>query len=155
MQVLDIIMRIVHIGSAVLMGGGIALLVMAVLPALRQVGDEQRRLVLEATRRRFVPLMHGALTLLIISGVYNWWRNTPTYRLLKEAEASAAFGTIHGLLGLKVIAAALLIVFLVLFGIRARRGEAGRWLVTSLLVIAAVIIMAAVVRALRLYAIGL
>ncbi len=149
MATLDVVMRIVHLLGAVLLAGGLAFAVLVLSPATRVLDDQFRRSLMQMVRRRFVPVIHAAAGALLLSGIYNWWRNVETYRLVKE-QSVAAYGALQGLLGLKVLLAIVALVVLFMQGARREHDRPQRGWAITLAMTVVVIVLAAVVRHLRL-----
>jgi uncharacterized membrane protein len=65
------IVQWVHLVAAVAGVGGMAFLLVVLLPSLRVLGDEQRNLLLRAVMGRFRWASWSAILLLLVSGLYN------------------------------------------------------------------------------------
>jgi uncharacterized membrane protein len=61
----------VHLVAAVVGVGGIAFLLVILLPSVQVLGDEQRNLLLKSVMGRFRWASWGAILLLLSSGLYN------------------------------------------------------------------------------------
>lgn len=96
------ILRIVHIGAAILAAGGAFFQLMALHPALAALSPEQRLPIREAVMDRWRKVVFICIALLLLSGLLN-------FMLFKLPELkpypSSIKGMYHGLFGLKVIAA--------------------------------------------------
>lgn len=152
---LDIIMRIAHILGAIILLGGIFYGLFGLMPSLHILDDDFRKRLIEIARKRFNRLLHPAIGLLLISGVYNWWRNMPTYQALKEAGEKTQYMMVHMLLGLKVLAAITMLIILFAQDTGRLRDKPGQWLKVNLALGVTVVILAAGVRWLRLQAMGI
>jgi uncharacterized membrane protein len=117
MVILDILMRWVHVVSAVLAVGG-AFFVWAVLPrGIDPLDSEQREAVFLRCRRGFKFVVHPAILGLLVSGVYNTIANWQWY--LVNPKLMHAFFGMHLLLALLVISISLWL----LAGREAKRGH--------------------------------
>jgi uncharacterized membrane protein len=82
MAILDVLMRYVHIMSAVLAVGGAFFLLVLLPGGLRLIDDPARRdEVLLKVRRAYKMTVHPAILGLLVSGVYNTIRLWPAYKL--------------------------------------------------------------------------
>ncbi|MAE61882.1 MAG: hypothetical protein CMJ49_11070 [Planctomycetaceae bacterium] len=115
MDILNIIMRILHVGGAVTLVGGLAFGALVLLPALRLTDDAYRKALLEIIGRRFIVALHAAMAALIFSGAYNWHLNFNTYAQLKTANKTQ-FMVLQGLLGLKVLLALIIFAWVIKSG---------------------------------------
>lgn len=146
MDILNILLRVLHVGSAIALLGGTLFFIVVMLPSLKVLDEGLRGSVLQVARKRFYRIAHPALLALLVTGFYNFYQNLEAYR-----KASAA---IHGLLGIKILLAlaVTLIVFAQTFGVL--KGCPKRWAVVNLAMGVAILILAAVVRSLRMGAAG-
>lgn len=147
MEILNIVMRVVHIGSAIALLGGTLFTLAALAPAVRLADEGLRESLTQTARKRFYRIAHPSILLLLLSGAYNWWRSMDVYR--------QADPMLHMLLGIKVLLA--MVIFAVLFAqaFGVLRGGAGRWTAVNLTLGAAIVVLAGVVRHLRLEAMGM
>jgi uncharacterized membrane protein len=143
MTILDILMRYVHISSAILAVGGMAYILVCLWPSMRLVDDTFRAAILELTGRRFSRLLHVAIAGMLISGIYNWIRLAGVY---------LDMGPIgNALIGTKVLVA--MIMFVIAWGRALKLIKGGRprmWLMINLHLGAVVILLGAVLRYYRL-----
>jgi uncharacterized membrane protein len=103
---LNVVVRWIHVTSAVVGVGGAAFLLWVLLPSARAVGPDAARPVLEIVYRRFRWLVRSVIALLLLSGAYN------LFVVIPRARALGSFKPVyHGLLGTKILLA------LALFGI--------------------------------------
>jgi uncharacterized membrane protein len=144
MEVLNVAMRVLHVVSAVMLVGGFAFLLVGMMPATKLLEENLRQQLIATARKKFYKISHAAITLLILTGVYNWMANTPIYR------EAANKGLLQGLLGTKSLLglAIAVILFAASAGVfKKQTGGEVKWIVILGVVI---IVMAAVVRHLRL-----
>ncbi len=98
---LQIVMRYIHIVSAIVAVGGMAFMLFCVLPAASLLEESQRGPFLANIHRRFTRVMWYCIAGLLVSGIFNWIVLAPAYR---QIGASA-----NALIGIKVLLA--LIIF--------------------------------------------
>lgn len=143
MNILDIVMRYLHIVSAILAVGGMSYVLICLLPSMRLVDETFQAALLELTSRRFNRLLQLAIAGLLISGVYNWMRLAEVYK---------AMGPVgNALIGTKVLLA--LVMFVIAWGRAIGLIQGGRprmWLMINVHLAAIVILLAAVLRFYRL-----
>ena len=99
---LALVMRLVHIGSAIVVAGGFVFYRLVLVPVLRQsISDEARAELSEPLMRRWKLFVHPTILLFLLSGFYNYLAVT---RFQHEGQ-----GIYHALFGIKFLLA--LIVF--------------------------------------------
>jgi uncharacterized membrane protein len=131
----------VHLISAVVGVGGIAFVLVVLLPSLRVLGDDQRTLLLKTVMGRFRWASWAAILLLLGSGLYN----------LRLRAWEAPWGTYWRFLTVKIflalcvfiISLLLTLPFPALDRVRAKRQL---WLSIALGIAAAVILISAYLR---------
>jgi hypothetical protein len=146
MDWLQVAIRILHIGSAMLVGGALAFQLLALQPALAALGDGERGVVRQRVAGRWWPVALLAIGLLLATGLTNYLLfRVPVYR-------GQAFAPLyHGLFGAKfLLALALFHVALVLTGPGPRferyRRRAGCWLTYGTLLLAGIVVLSAFLR---------
>lgn len=149
MAILDVVMRVLHILGAVVLIGGVGFMAVVLTPGLKLIDDQFRAALMHMIRKRFVPLIHGAVGALLISGIYNWWRNVEAYGAVRES-SRGAYGMLQGLLGMKVLLAVAAIVLLLMQGAKRGHEKPGRWWGAILWLTVVVLVMGSIVRHLRL-----
>jgi uncharacterized membrane protein len=107
MMILVILFRWLHVLSACLvLGGSVAM--RFVLPAgLSQLEGPAAEAAILACRRVFKRIVHSAVLLLLVSGIFNTWRNWATYTTSPLAQS--LWGT-HVMLAAVAIAIALYVL---------------------------------------------
>lgn len=146
MDLLQVILRIAHIGAAVVLAGGVVFQLIALQPALRSLDDPQRDRLRRLLAGRWYRVVMACIALLLISGLLNFLLyKLPDYRGQPSAPVY------HGLFGIKLLAAlALFHAALVpsLPGPRfdRYRARAGFWLAWATVLVALIVVMAAVMR---------
>jgi uncharacterized membrane protein len=105
MDALNILMRVLHILSAMVLAGGAVAWLCAAIPANDPLSDETRRKVGDAMARAWRPFVLLGTIGILVSGTYNFVAKSR--RMVLPASYHAFFG-IKVLLALHVIAALLL-----------------------------------------------
>lgn len=145
MDILQLVLRIVHIVAAVALGGALVYRVVALRPALRTL-DEGPRLALDAQlAQRWIGTVFAGAGLLLASGLLTFLLfRVPEYR---GRPSAAAY---HGLFGLKLLAGLLLLhaaAVLSLPGPRFASYRAGRfWPGYALALLVVVLVLGALLR---------
>jgi uncharacterized membrane protein len=102
--VLEIVMRYLHIGSAIVVVGGVTFMLACLLPGLRVWDDSFRQSLLTVMQKRFGRLVWLGIAGLIVSGVYNWILLQPLYDKIGPWA--------NALIGTKVLLALVLFTFI-------------------------------------------
>jgi len=136
MQILDVLSRIVHVGTAITLIGGSVFMLLVLMPAARQLsGDAHDKLASEIQSRwkKFVGI---GVVLFLVSGLYNYTQAIPDHK---------GDGLYHALIGTKILLA--MFVFFIAAALVGRsaklqpmRENRRKWL--TVLVLAAAIIIA-------------
>lgn len=147
MDILTVIIRILHVGSAIALLGGTLYALAVLLPATRLVDEGLRGSLLQLAQRRFYRVAHPAIVLLILTGAYNFWINLDAYREVGPIS--------HGLLGVKILLALAILGIIFAQTFRVLPGPPARWAALNLTMGTIIIIIAAIVRHLRLDAISI
>ena len=137
-----IVMRLIHVASAIVLVGGWVLLAYCLIPATKLLDESFRQSVIELTCKRFFKFAVVAIVGLLVSGTFNFIVSMPSY---KEA------GTMTNILiGVKVLLALMLFV-----AVWAK--AAGLWKVKQKAFLSAcvhlallIVVLAGIVRYLRL-----
>ncbi len=136
MEILDVISRITHVLTAIILVGGTAFSLLVVLPSVGALSEESRAGFLQATTQRWKRFVHAGILLFLLSGFYNYFRAMPLHK---------GDGLYHGLVGTKIILA--LIIFFIASALVGRSGalekmrqNRGFWM--KVMVILAVVIVA-------------
>lgn len=125
-----VVSRWVHVGTAVVLIGGLTALRFVVTPVL--AGNTA---ALEAIRQRWKKFVHAGIALFLISGFVNYFLAMPTHK---------GDGLYHGLIGTKIILALIAFFFASALvgrsaGTQKFRDQSAKWK-TVVLVLAAVMI---------------
>ena len=141
--IVQIILRFVHIVSAILAVGGLGFLAFCLLPAAKGADDAARSAILPPAVAKFTKIVWLAIAGLIVSGVINWINFAGTYKAMGPAG--------NALIGTKVLLA--LILFAMVWaestGFIKPKNPRG-FLVAKLHLGMLVILLAVVLRGLRL-----
>jgi uncharacterized membrane protein len=139
MFALETAIRVLHIGSAIALLGGTLFFLVVMIPSLKVMDEGLRASILQVARKRFYRISHPALLLLLLTGLYRFITDLPTYPR-----------SVHPLIGTKILLAVsiLFIVFGQTFGVI--KGCPIKWARVNLTLGVLIVILAAIVRGLRL-----
>ncbi len=93
---LDVVSRIVHVLTAIVLVGGSIYSAYVFMPATASLADEQRQSVLAAAISRWKKFVHGGIVLFLATGFYNYFQAMPKHK---------GEGLYHGLIGTKILLA--------------------------------------------------
>src|SRR5439155_242942 len=126
MELVNVILRWLHIASAVVLLGGFLLIALAVEPALR--GKPEWEALSEAIRRRYKRISHTAIGLLLITGFYNYLELA-----VPKARAAGIAAEYNGVMGIKILLALAVIGISIalLSPLRLSQESRGRWLMVN------------------------
>ncbi len=99
---INVISRIVHVSTAIALIGGTVFMVFVLLPAAKQLSDDQHarlRGLINSTWKRFI---HVGILLFLVTGFYNYFQQMPLHK---------GDGLYHALVGIKIILA--LVIFFI------------------------------------------
>lgn len=137
MEFIDILSRWAHIGTVIVLVGGSAFMRFALMPAAAELPEDQHQALRERIFARWRKIVMIGITLILISGLYNFVRALP--HLQDDSK-----GLYHGLIGTKILLA--LIVFFLASALVGRsekfeplRQKSKMWL-GILLLLAAIIV---------------
>lgn len=144
---LTVLLRWLHILSAVAAAGGTIFMRVALVPAVAVLSDEQRKELHEAVRRRWAMVVMLAILVLLASGLVNF------FSINKQLPADLKM-LYHALFGLKFLLS--LVIFFIASALVGRspalaaiRKNARVWLTVNLMLVVAVICIAGVMRVAR------
>ena len=141
---INVVVRFLHLSAAIIAVGGAIFSLMVILPSIKAAPQEVREGLVESVRRRTARLVMLAITLLLITGFYNYIAN--------EVPAHKGQAHYHGLMGFKIVLA-MAVFFLAsslagrsaaFEGLRKRRAF---WLMINVLLGLAIVAIGAVLRA--------
>jgi uncharacterized membrane protein len=93
---IDVVSRLTHIATAVLLLGGSLFSLLVLLPVLQSQTASVRGELSSLIRRRWQPFVHGGILLFLLSGFYNYIRAMPDHK---------GDGLYHAVIGSKIILA--------------------------------------------------
>jgi uncharacterized membrane protein len=97
MDALALIFRWLHIGPAIVLVGGTAFMVFVLLPAAREISDEEHAKLRAGILKRWKRFVHVGVALFLISGFYNY--------IVIQAPLHKGDGAYHMLMGIKMLLA--------------------------------------------------
>jgi putative copper export protein len=142
---LNVITRWLHLLAAVAGVGGILFMLLALTPGLREAGAAPE--VADAVRRRFKPVAHASIGLLLLTGFYNYlWVAAP------KLHGTSFAGSYHMVMGIKILLSLVLftIAILLLAPMPAMQAKRSQWLATNAILGLVILALAAYLR--RLWA---
>ena len=80
MEWLDIVSRIVHVGTAITLVGGSAFILLVLMPSSRELADDASDKLSVAIMGRWKRFVHVGVLLFLVSGFYNYIRAIPNHR---------------------------------------------------------------------------
>lgn len=133
--VIDVISRIVHVSTAIVLVGGSTFMAYVLLPTAEQLDIAQHEKLRGLINGRWKRFVHIGIVLFLISGFYNFTRQLPLHK---------GDGVYHALMGTKILLAlGLFFVASALVGrsqaFEGMRTDRARWL-RLIVLIAAVIV---------------
>jgi len=143
-DVVNLVSRWLHIMAAATAVGGTIFALLVVLPAAGVLAPEAREAFHVAARRRWSKIVMGAIAVLLISGLYNYFTIKHNYRELLPRWYEAAFG-IKFLLAFAVFTIASLLVGRTSLAQRLR-SNIRFWLSANLLMAALIIAISGLMR---------
>ncbi len=150
---LTIILRWLHIVAACAALGGTLFIRLALLPSLSVLPADQRTALHQAIRGRWAKVVMGAITLLLVSGLWNYVLNI---QLFKQTEAGKMPAAYHIPFGVKFLLA--LVVFFIASALVGRsaafekiRQNAKFWLTLNLVLLLVIATISNVLRGTHVY----
>ena len=136
MEVIDIISRIVHVGTAITLVGGSVFTAFVLMPSAKELSDQSHKQLAASIKSRWKRFVHPGIVLFLISGLYNYYRAIPEHK---------GDGLYHAMMGTKILLA--LVVFFIAAALVGRseklepiRQQKAKWI--KVLVLLAAIIVA-------------
>ncbi len=93
---IDVISRVLHVTTAIVLLGGTLYVTWVLAPALQQLDSEARAKLVIETRRRWKKFVHAGIALFLITGFYNYFKAMPNHQGDK---------LYHALIGTKILLA--------------------------------------------------
>ena len=112
MQWIDVLSRIVHVGTAITLVGGTAFLRLVLIPIAERLPEDTHRQLSDAVQSRWKRFVHAGILLFLLSGFYNYMRAIPSHK---------GDGLYHALIGTKILLA--LAVFFIASALVGRSPE--------------------------------
>lgn len=94
---LPLLMRWIHIGSAITVVGGTVFMLFVLLPAAKEILNEEHLKLRAAVLKRWKWFVHGGVALFLISGLFNY--------IVVMAPQHKGDGLYHALMGVKMLLA--------------------------------------------------
>jgi uncharacterized membrane protein len=139
---INVISRVVHVSTAIALIGGSVFMVFVLLPAAKQLSDEQHGRLRELVNKTWKRFIHVGILLFLVTGFYNYFQQMPSHK---------GDGLYHALVGTKIILA--LVVFFIASVLVGRSAafewmRAGRekWLKVIVLLAAIIVTMSSFVK---------
>jgi len=135
-ELLDIVSRIVHVGTAITLVGGTVFTLFILLPSAKLLSQDAHDLLASEIKARWKRFVHIGILLFLVSGFYNYFQAIGLHK---------GDGLYHGLVGTKILLAfGLFFIAAALVGRSAKlqpmRDKKSFWLKTMVLI--AVVIVA-------------
>jgi uncharacterized membrane protein len=99
---IDVISRIVHVSTAIALVGGSVFMVFVLLPAAKQLSDDQHERLRGLINKTWKRYVHVGILLFLVTGFYNYFQQMPSHK---------GDGLYHALIGTKIILA--LVIFFI------------------------------------------
>jgi len=137
-DLIALISRWAHVGTAIVLVGGTAFFRLAVIPVLEGNSVE----LLERIRQRWKKFVHAGIAIFLISGFYNY---------IKAMQFHKGDGLYHGMIGTKILLA-LFVFFLASVlvgnkpGTQKFRDNAKKWMAVMLMVSAIIVAISGFVK---------
>ncbi len=141
--ILQIVMRYLHVVSAIIAVGGLAFVSLALLPSLRLFDESFRGSLMQALHQRFQRVVWLCVGGLVLSGTFNWMALAGQYKSMGPLG--------NALIGTKVLLAVILFAVIWAHGAGFGRDKSPRfWLMMKLHLAAVIILLGSVLRYFRL-----
>lgn len=139
-DVLQVLSRWLHVGSAIVMIGGVVFWQFALLPAARTLNDSDRETLGNEVGRRWKFFVHGPITLLILTGIYN---------IVARFQNGGPVVAWHMLVGIKILVALFIMFVLSALVGRSRalapmRQQPAVWM-STVAILAAIVVLLSVI----------
>jgi uncharacterized membrane protein len=132
---LDVISRIVHVSTAIVLVGGSVFMAYVLLPTASQLSQPEHDKLRGLITGRWKRFVHAGILLFLITGFYNYFQQMPKHK---------GDGLYHGLVGTKILLA--LAIFFIASALVGRsaafesmRASRGKWL-NIMILLAAIIV---------------
>ncbi|QDV24691.1 hypothetical protein [Aureliella helgolandensis] len=142
MMWVDVVSRVVHVGTAIALVGGSVFTLFVLLPAAKLLSPEAHETLASGIGARWKRFVHLGVLLFLASGFYNYFQAIPLHK---------GDGLYHALVGTKILLA--LFVFFVSAalvgrsaGLQAIRDQREKWLKILVLVAAIIVCISGFVK---------
>lgn len=144
MDILEFLMRLLHIGSAVALVGGWIYMLVVLSPAMRLVHEGLVETIQTMAAKRFIRISHPSMTFLLISGFHQFWINMEVYRKASKL--------VQPLIGLKMLLALAILFIIFAHAFKVLKGSPLKWAKINLALSILVVVLAVWVRQLKIEA---
>lgn len=96
MEIIDVLSRIIHVGTAITLVGGSVFTAFVLMPSAKELGDEPHRQLAGLIKSRWKRFVHAGVFLFLVSGLYNYFRAIPLHK---------GDGLYHAMVGTKMLLA--------------------------------------------------
>jgi uncharacterized membrane protein len=152
MNWLSLTLRWFHLVAAMIVVGGTIFLRFALIGAVVELADEQRKALVERIRSNWAKLVHAAIAFLLISGIWNFVRFVNEYKTPEWEAWRLAYSALYQFVfGAKFVLA--LIVFFIASALAGRsnftrkfRDDAKWWLSVNLVLMLIIVGLSGVLR---------
>ena len=145
MSALAVVVRLLHVGFAVILAGGALYQLFVVRPMLESLEPEHRRSVRELMAARWRPWLFTAVAVLFVSGLMNFLMyKVPLHR------GNPSVFVYHGLIGLKIMLALGVLHVMTMLSLpgdafdKKYRERAGFWLSLAAAMLTGIIVLGAI-----------
>ncbi|MGN6135776.1 MAG: hypothetical protein ACTHOU_14910 [Aureliella sp.] len=140
--IIDVISRIAHVATAIVLVGGSTFMAFVLLPTAQQLDSAQHERLRDAINGRWKRFIHLGILLFLVTGFYNFVRQLPNHK---------GDSLYHALLGTKILLA--LGVFFIASALVGRsrafegmRAERAKWLKIIVLLAAVIVCISGFVK---------
>ncbi len=139
---INVVSRVLHVSTAIALVGGTVFMVFVLLPAAKQLSDEQHERLSGAVGKIWKRFVHAGILLFLVTGFYNYFQQMPLHK---------GDGLYHALIGTKMLMAFVLFFLAsVLVGRSAAfegmRKNREKWLKILVLIAAVIVILSGFVK---------
>jgi uncharacterized membrane protein len=142
LESIDVLSRIVHVGTAITLVGGTIFMWLVLLPSANRLSQDAHDQLAGEVKGRWKRFVHVGILLFLVSGFYNYFRAMPLHK---------GDGLYHGLVGTKMILA--FVIFFIASALVGRSAKLERmrqnkafWLRTAVLLAAVIVAISGYVK---------
>ena len=77
---INVVSRILHISTAIALIGGTVFMVFVLLPAAKQLSDEQHEQLKKSVNGTWKRFIHIGILLFLVTGFYNYFQQMPLHK---------------------------------------------------------------------------